>query len=329
MEFQPVAWQPPEAPQLEGVYARNRRLAAAALWPVGGTGPEDVVVDDDGRVYAGLDDGRIVRFAAGGGEPATITSTGGRPLGLELAPPALGGGLIVCDAHRGLLRVSPRGEVTVLVDRFAGQPLLFTNNAAVGADGTIYFTDSSRRFSVDRYKLDLLEHGGTGRLFAHRPDGRTELLLDGLHFANGVALGPDEDYLLVAETARYRIVRVWLAGGRRGTSEPFIDNLPGFPDNLSSHRGLFWVALPSPRDRLLDAMLPRPWMRQIVARLPERFQPAPKRHGFVLGLDAGGRVVHNLQDPDGRVAIVTGVRQDGDRLYLGSLSEPAIAVVDL
>jgi hypothetical protein len=154
-------------------------------------------------------------------------------------------------------------------------------------------------------------------------------LLDGLHFANGVALGPGEDYLLVVETGAYAIRRLWLRGPRAGESEPFIANLPGFPDNLSAHEGIFWVAIPTPRLRLADAMLPHPWLRRVVVRLPETLQPAPRRHGFVLGLDTGGRVVHNLQDPSGRVAIVTGVRQHQNRLYLGSLSEPAIAVVDL
>jgi len=331
MAFRPRRWRPPAAPRLVGGFAPNDRLAGAELWPTGGAGPEDVVLDAEGRLYAGLDDGRIIRFTpsvAGSSpsDPQTIASTGGRPLGLELT---VDGNLIICDAHKGLLRLPPGGSLETLADSFEGERFVFTNNASVGRDGTIYFTDSSRRYAVDKYKLDLLEHSGTGRLFKRSVDGRLELLLDGLHFANGVALGPDEDFLLVVETASYSIQRLWLRGERQGRSEPFADNLPGFPDNLSFENGIFWVAIPSPRDGLLDAMLPRPWMRHVVARLPEPLQPKPKRHGFVLGYDTAGRVVHNLQDPSGRVAIVTGVREHGNRLYLGSLSESAVAVVDL
>ncbi len=133
----------------------------------------------------------------------------------------------------------------------------------------------------------------------------------------------------MAETGAYRIRRLWLTPDRPGQDEIFVDNLPGFPDNLSTGDGVFWVAMPSPRDRLLDALLPRPFARQIIARLPDRFKPQPRRHGFVVGFDAAGRVVHNLQDPSGRVAITTGARQHGGRLYIGSLSEPTVAVHEL
>ncbi len=326
MDFRPVAWRPPAGPGLRGDYARNSRLAGAELWPAGGAGPEDVVVDAEGRVWAGLEDGRLVRFPAGGGEPETVAATGGRPLGLELAP---GGGLIVCDAREGLLRLTPEGDLERLATGWNGKRFGFANNAAVAADGTVYFTDTSRRWGIREYKLDLLEHSGTGRLFALRPGGALELLLDGLQFANGVALAPDDSFVLVAETGAYAIHRLWIAGPRAGRNETFVDNLPGFPDNLSTGDGVFWLALPSTRDPMLDALMPRPRLRHVVARLPDAFQPKPKRHGFVLGFDADGRVVHNLQDPSGRVAVVTGAREHDGRLYLGSLSEPVVAVVDL
>ena len=321
--FEPEAWDPPAAPGLVAGYKVNHGLAGAELWPAGGNGPEDVVIDAAGRVVTGLEDGRVVRLPAGGGEPELLADTGGRPLGLEIDPE---GRLVICDARKGLLRLAPGGELETLVDRHIGVPLVFTNNAAVAADGTIYFTDASRRYGIAEYKQDLLEHSGTGRLFALRPDGRLDLLIEGLQFANGVTLAPDESYLLVAETGAYRIRRFWLTPDRPGQDEIFVDNLPGFPDNLSTGDGVFWVALPSPRDKMLDALLPRPWLRQIVVRLPDELQPRPKRHGFVLGFDEEGRVTHNLQDPSGRVAVTTGARQRGGKLYIGSLSEPTIAI---
>ncbi len=326
MEFRPEVWSPPASPGLRGEFESNHRLAEAKLRPVGGTGPEDVVVDTDGCVYTGLDDGRLLHLPPGGGEPELLAETGGRPLGLELHP---GGGLLVCDADKGLLRLAPDGGLETLVNSFEGVRFIATNNAAVAADGTIYFTDTSRHFGINEYKLDLLEHSGTGRLFALHPDGALEQLLDGLQFAHGVALDPEERFLLVAETGAYRIRRLWLLGDRAGREENFADNLPGFPDNLSTGEGVFWLAMPSPRDRLLDALLPRPLLRHVVARLPDRLKPQPQRHGLVVAFDAAGKVVHNLQDPSGRVAITTGARQHRGRLYLGSLSEPTIAIHEL
>ena len=133
--------------------------------------------------------------------------------------------------------------------------------------------------------------------------------------------------MLVNETTRYRVLRHWLNGPRRGTSDVLIDNLPGFPDGISSNgAGLYWLALVSPRNPLLDKLAPNPFMRKVITRLPELLQPAPERYAFVLGLDADGRIVHNLQNPSGQpFAIITSVEQVGTVLYLGSLEEPALA----
>ena len=56
------------------------------------------------------------------------------------------------------------------------------------------------------------------------------------------AMGPADGSVLVNEWAGYRITRLWLTGPKRGKRETFIDNLPGYPDNI--HRdatGLYWV----------------------------------------------------------------------------------------
>ena len=237
------------------------------------------------------------------------------------------GNLIVADAYKGLLSVSPQGEVTVLAAEHAGVPFRLTDDVDVAADGTIYFSDASSKFSVADSRLDFLEHWPNGRLLSYDPaTGETTLLLDKLYFANGVAVSPDGSFVLVVETAKYRIQRYWLMGERAGESEIFIDNLPGFPDGVSSNgRETFWVALYSPRVPSLDRLLPHPFWRKVIARLPGWLQPAPLHHGFVLGLDPEGNVIHNLQDasPDA-YAPVTSVEEWGGALYLGSLTAPAI-----
>jgi sugar lactone lactonase YvrE len=230
------------------------------------------------------------------------------------------------------LAVDPAtSAVEVLVDRVAGEPMRFCNNAAVAADGTVYFSDSSRRFGIDHWRADLLEHSGTGRLLRRDPGGAVEVLLDGLQFANGVALAADESFVAVAETGAYRLTRLWLAGERAGRTDLLADNLPGFPDNLSTGAGgLIWVALGSPRNPLLDRLHPlHPALRRAVWALPQRLQPKPVRTLWVLAVDAGGAVVHDLQGPGDDFTMVTGVREHGGRLYLGSLAERAVAVLDL
>ncbi len=324
--FEPQAWNPPKAPGLTGVYEENDLLASATRLPTGGAGPEDVVVTDDGLAYTGLDDGRVLRFPAGGGDATVVADTNGRPLGIELSGD---GTLIVCDADRGLLRVTPTGEVTTLVDSFAGEQFVFTNNAAIASDGTIYFTVTSTRYSIHVYIDDLLEHSGTGRLFAFRPDGTIDLLMDGLQFSNGVALDSNEASVFVVETGSYRILRHWLAGDQFGKTDVFADNLPGFPDNASFGNGILWIGAPSPRQSLVDTMMPRPWLRKVTNRLPDSTKPKALRHGMILGFDETGVVRHNLQDSTGSVAITTGARWHDGRLYIGSLQEPDVIVYDL
>ena len=70
----------------------------------------------------------------------------------------------------------------------------------------------------------------------------------------------------------------------------------------------------------------KPLLRKMAFRLPEMLQPQPAHHGFVLGLDENGAVIHNLQatGPDA-FAPITSAEQHGDTLYLGSLTEPRFA----
>jgi sugar lactone lactonase YvrE len=328
----PVRWRAPRAP------ARSRQLTGGHLLPpVGrlelpGAGPEDVVVDGRGRLLAGLEDGRILRVSADGRRIDTLADTGGRPLGLESLPD---GALVICDEQRGLLRLDPEaGDLTVLVDAVAGSPLTFCSNAVAAADGTLYFSASSSRFGLADYRLDLIEHSGTGQLLRRSPEGGVEVLLQDLQFANGVALAPDESFVVVAETGAYRLTRLWLSGPRAGRREVLVDNLPGFPDNISvGSDGIIWVTLASPRDPVLDLLHRRnPAFLRLLSKLPERLQPAAKRTVWVLGVEAGpdgGRIAHDLQAPGDNFHFVTGVVEHEGVLYLGSLLERAIGVLPL
>jgi len=321
----PAAWTPPEAPALEGVYAKNDLLAAVQRFPVQGRGPEDVAVDGQGRLYAGLKDGRIVRMQADGSGLEVFAETGGRPLGLDFDAD---GDLIVADSHRGLLSVAPDGTVNVLATEQGGVRFGLTDDVMVAPDGVIYFSDASSKWGVDEIRNDVLEHRPYGRLLAYDPRSReTRLVADQLYFANGVAVSPDGSFVLVAETTAYRIERHWLTGARAGETETLIENLPGMPDGVSTGSdGRYWVALFSPRIPTLDATLPRPWLRKVIYRLPAFLQPDPARKAFVLAIDDSGRVVDNLQDDSAdSFAPVTSVEERDGFLYLGSLERKSIA----
>ena len=133
-------------------------------------------------------------------------------------------------------RVAPEhggGPVHIGSDGRDGVPFGLPNDVEVASDGRIYFSDSSSVWGINESLYDLLEARPNGRLLRYDPKtGQSEVLLDGLYYANGVTLSKDEGFVLVNETFRYRITRYWLTGVRAGSSEVFIDNLPGFPDGI-------------------------------------------------------------------------------------------------
>lgn len=322
-----VAYLPPPDPGFTGVYAPNDRLHEAEVLPLSsGFGPEDVAVDGAGRIYGGLQDGRIVRLQPdGSGQETFVNLEGGRPLGLHFDA---AGNLIVADAFLGLLSVSPEGAVTVLSTEHGGRPFVFADDLDIASDGKIYFSDASDKYDQSAWQLDLLEGRAHGRLLVYDPaTGETDMLLDDLYFANGIALSLDEDFVLVNETPRYRVLRYWLKGEKAGTRDVFIDELPGFPDGISANRkGIFWLAIPSPRNPAMDNMHPKPWLKDLASKLPKFLQPGAIKHGMVIGLNEAGDVVDVLQDNDGDpVYMITSVQQEGEMLYLGSLHAPQVA----
>lgn len=305
--------------------------------PVPSFGAEDVVVGthgrDEGAVFTGTEDGAIYRISHDRSDIREVARTQGRPLGLEIDGE---GRLLVCDARRGLLRVdTASGGVEVVTGEIGGTPMKFCNNAAIASDGVVYFSDSSTHYGIDRWKDDFVQNTRTGRLLRLGADREVTTLLDGLAFANGVALSAAEDYVCVAETAARTVVRRWLTGPRAGMRDLLCSGLPGYPDNIArGSDGLIWITLASPVDPVVERLHRAPLrVRKLITKIPEKLQPAPKQTVRVQAYDDEGRLVHDLDiDPRTQTVpfhMVTGVREHEGRVWLGSLHEGAVAVVDL
>jgi len=301
--------------------------------PVPGEGAEDVVVGthgaDEGAVFTGTADGAIWRVSHDGQKIDKVAHTGGRPLGIEIDAD---GRLLVCDAHKGLLRVdTSSGAIEAVADSVDGTKMAFCNNAAVAADGTIWFSDSSTKFGIEQWKDDFVQDTRTGRLMRRDPDGTITVVDQGLRFANGVALSKAEDFVVVAETAGRTLVRHWLTGEQAGRRDLLSQDLPGYPDNIArGSDGLIWVTIASPRDPLVERLQRGPvWLRRQVTKIPDALQPKPKRTVRVQAFDDDGRLVHDVDLDGGGYHMVTGVREHDGRVWMGSLEEPAVAVHQL
>jgi sugar lactone lactonase YvrE len=331
----PVAWEAPQNPGYTGTFAVNERLKGIETFPIADNhGPEDIALDSQGRIYAATHEGRIVRLNADGSNPENWVDTKGRPLGIDFDSM---GNLIVADAIKGLLSIAPDGTITELATMADGVPIRFADDVDVAANGKIYFSDASTKFGAkesggtyEASLLDLMEHGGHGRLLVYDPStGVARTLLDGLNFANGVAVSHDQSYVLVNETGGYKVIRFWIEGPKKGKFETLIGSLPSFPDNISTgHDGRYWLAFVSPRNPLVDKLAGKPFMRKVIQRMPAFMRPKAVAYGHIIAIDSKGKVLVDLQDPDGSYPINTSVIETKDYIYIGSLVAPVLGRIE-
>jgi sugar lactone lactonase YvrE len=294
-------------------------------------GCEDLDLSTDGRwLYSGHKDGRILHFdLSKPGPPTVIASFPSRPLGMDLVGDTL---LYVCVTQDGLAVLDlQNGGHRILVSDYESQPFQLTDDVDVAPDGRVYFTDASDKFGDEDLQLDLLEGRGNGALYRYDPvTGATERLIDDLHFANGVAVSPDGQYVLLNETGAFRVLRYWIEGPKAGTHEIFLEGLPGWPDGISlGPDGLFYLTLISPRTGLHDFILPRPWTRKLTTKLPRSWWPKPVRGNQILALTPAGDIAEHWTDLTPSFSGIASVERRGDSLWLGTLNDVGIGLFRL
>ncbi|WP_316016038.1 SMP-30/gluconolactonase/LRE family protein [Roseobacter sp. HKCCA0434] len=326
--IEPVAYEVSEDPGFTGRFAPNERLAVVEILDMGEEhGPEDIAVDADGTAWVTSEESGLWRLADR--QIERVGRLGGRPLGLEFGAD---GGLYIADSYLGLLRWTEEGGSEVLADEYDGHPIRYANQVAPADDGSVYFSVSTTRHDPEALGgtlpssvIDLWEHRTTGHVLRWR-EGALDQVARGFSFANGIALTPEEDALLIAETGSYRIWRLDLASGERRV---IVDALPGFPDNIQAQGdGTYWVGLVSPRRPIADRLAGYPFVRDVVWRLPEAVRPAPVHHGILMRIDGEGEILDVLQAPQGEYSLVTGGVVIGETLYVTSLGADGVGVMD-
>jgi ribose transport system permease protein len=311
------------------------KLSGAGLIGTGKIdGPEDVLLDDDDNLYCGTRDGRIMRFAAPDHtEVNVLAKIGGRPLGLAFDAEER---IVACVAGIGLMRVTLRGEAELLTDQterslFSIQDdttIRMADDLDIAPDGTIYFTDATKRYDIADWGLDLLEGRPNGRLLSFEPKSRrTRTVCDNLIFPNGVCLTHDGNYLLVASTWTCSILIFdlrKLADGPR----VFVRGLPGYPDNINrASDGGYWIALAGMRNPVMDEAMTMPGLRRRMAKRvpPTNWLFGNLNIGGVLKIDGAGRICDAFWDrPDGPLYMITSMREHKGALYLGGVTNNKI-----
>ncbi|CAG9132871.1 unnamed protein product [Plutella xylostella] len=152
----------------------------------------------------------------------------GRPLDFEIDEKQKK--LIIADAYHGIWRVDLKTDkkellVSPRVEIEGKFPRLF-NGIALDRDGDFFWTDSSSDFSLKDGAISLLTDP-SGRLFHYSAaKNSSRVLVQNLWFANGLAVSPDHQFVVVAETAASRIVKHYIDGPNKGKTEEFVAGLP-------------------------------------------------------------------------------------------------------
>lgn len=326
-------------------------------------GPE-CLLKRDNEIYASTSGGEVIKITgdhithvAKFGKPCeglTEESICGRPLGMAFD--TIGNNLIVADAYYGIWSVDlGNGRKTQLVspkeelDGKIRRPAKIFNSIAVSKSGDIFWSDSSSDFQLEDGIFTVLANP-SGRLFQYsRSSKQNKLLIDELYFANGVALSPNEDFIVVAETCASRLRKYHLKGAKAGEIEVFIDRLPGTPDNLTPDADGIWVPMPLAADKdhpsvfhsaanaplmrkfgarvlalielpfkMIEIVYPNVYTRSIVHKIGHFETLGAPPRSTIVRLDWNGKIVGSLHGFDKSARSAAHVLEDGDHLYIGS-----------
>ncbi len=172
--------------------------------------PEDVVVSRAGRVWLSdqasacaevLPDGSLRRVGRAGGAPNGINMDAhGRIVIANFGGPE--------DGRGPLQRLDPEtGDIEVLCGEIAGRALYGSNYPVIDTQGRIWCSHSTWG-PIDR----AFAGRDDGLVFRVDPDGAVTVVAEGIAFANGLALDPEEAHLFVCETTGCDVLRYPIRG---------------------------------------------------------------------------------------------------------------------
>jgi gluconolactonase len=148
------------------------------------------------------------------------------------------GRLVSCEhGTRRVTRTEWDGSVTVIADGYQGKRLNSPNDVVVKSDGSVWFTDPHYGIKTD-YEGFRAEEELPRQVYRVDPDGTIEAVITDMACPNGLAFGPDESVLYVADTGRMftsdpQHIKVFdMGSGRPKNGRVFHTVSPGCADGI-------------------------------------------------------------------------------------------------
>ena len=171
------------------------------------------------------------------------------------------------------------------------RPIAFCNDFDISADGERFYF--SEPFAYEGASMgggamgEAITLGLNGRLWKY--DTATEsvaLAAYGYNFVDGVLLeengGAREESVLITETTKFRIMRLYVGGEKAGRDEIVWDALPSMPDGLDrDSEGRIWVGMIKQRTGFITWAHANPWVKPLLLRLPLELLPVPTVTGVL------------------------------------------------
>ena len=220
---------------------------------------------NNNTIYRWSSDGQVSVFRTKSGYSGFDVGEYHQPGSNGLALDQQGRLTINQHGNRRVIRVEPRGNVTVLADRYEGKRLNSPNDLVYRSDGALFFTDPP--FGLPKVFDDPRKELPYSGVYCAK-DGQVKLVGTDLDAPNGLAFSPDERYLYVNNwndkkkvILRYEVQPdCRLANGRLFydmTQAPGADALDGMKVDqqgnvYSTGPGGLWII--SPEGRLLGVI---------------------------------------------------------------------------
>ena len=183
--------------------------------------PEGPSFDRAGNLYVTDSQQKAIPRVSPDGEVSIFVRSEGGPNGSAFHS---NGDLYAAEpSGKRVVRVSPAGKLEVVVEEWDGQPFLAPNDITFDLKGRAYFTDPGESNIDDPF----------GRVFRIDPTGEVHRIAENMACPNGLAVTPDGQHLMVAETYPEKLTRFSLdEGGNVTDAEEFAYVGTGHEDEI-------------------------------------------------------------------------------------------------